>query len=163
MIQSGQFFLSPTAYACFDEPLDAANGQRGFSRGLTQLREALGRCARLAGYLAPFIPDDLTPGLVTHPNQNALAILCPSGQIAETLLCPKHGNRDSIAKALQPEQGYGTYYVTAFRMKVGDGEAAAPYMLWAQERGAWKIVASQSIPPMQLMRIREEGLTDCAG
>ncbi|HEX8796992.1 MAG TPA: hypothetical protein VF772_00190, partial [Terriglobales bacterium] len=49
----------------------------------------------------------------------------PSEQVAETLLCTKQDNRDSIAKAPQPELGYGKYYVTAFRMKVRDGEAAA--------------------------------------
>ena len=97
--------------------------------------------------LEPFIPDDLTPRLVTHPNQNTFAILSPSGQVAESLLCTKHENRDSIAKAPQPEQGYGTYYVTAFRMKVRDGEAAALYILWAQERDAWKIVSWQLIAP----------------
>ena len=56
--KAASFFVSPTAYACFDEPLDAANGRRAFLRGLTQVREALGRCARLAGYPAPFIPDE---------------------------------------------------------------------------------------------------------
>ena len=67
------------------------------------------------------------------------------GRSRKTLLCTKHGNRDSIAKALEPEQGYGTYNVTAFRMKVRDREAPALHMLWAQERGARKIVVS--IPP----------------
>ncbi|HEX8895573.1 MAG TPA: hypothetical protein VF783_19750 [Terriglobales bacterium] len=87
------------------------------------------------------------PRLVTHPNQNAFAILSPSEQVAETLLCTKQDNRDSIAKAPQPELGYGKYYVTAFRMKVREGEAAALYILWAQEGRARKIVSWHLIAP----------------
>ena len=140
-------FVSPAAYACFDEPLDPAKGRQAFVTGLAQVREVLGRRTALANYLEPFIPNDLTPRLVTHPDQKAYAILSPSRRAAESLLCTDRDHLDRPAEVQLGEQDYGDYYVTAFRMKVQDGEPAALYTLWAREKDAWKIVAWQLIAP----------------
>lgn len=140
-------FVSPAAYACFDEPLDHAKAQQAFLTGLTQVREALGTRSTLTDYLEPFIPDNLTLRLVTHPDQKAFAILSPSRDAAEGLLCTRQKSPDRPAQDQLTDEEYGQYYVTAFRMKVQDGEAAALYTVWARAKGAWKMVAWQLIAP----------------
>jgi hypothetical protein len=140
-------FVSPAAYACFDEPVKPEQAQQAFMTGLAQVRKALGRHKALSDYLKPFIPDDPTFRLVNHADQNAFAILSPPQYAAESFLCTNHDKPYNPPEAQPTAQDYGRYYATAFQMKVREGEAASFYTLWAREKDAWKMVGWQLIAP----------------
>jgi hypothetical protein len=140
-------FVSPTAYACFDEAVKPEQGEQAFMTGLAQVRKALGGHTALSDYLKPFIPDDPTFRLVNHVDQNAFAILSPPRYAAESFLCSNHDKPYNPPEVQPTAQDYGRYYATAFQMKVQEGEAASLYTLWTREKGAWKMVGWQLIAP----------------
>jgi hypothetical protein len=142
--KSASSFVSPIAYACFDPPLEPAQGKQALISALSEVRKTLGPRAALTNYMEPFVPEDSSFRLVTHREQDAFAILSLPRSAAEGFLC---GKEQKPADASAPDQTYGRYYVASFRMRVLDGEPAALYTLWTQQEHGWKIVAWQLIAP----------------
>jgi hypothetical protein len=140
-------FVSPTAYACFDEPVKPEQSQQKLMTGLAQVRKTLGRRKTLSDYLEPFIPDDPTFRLVNHVDHNAFAILSPPQYAAESFLCTNREKPYSPPEAQPTDQDYGRYYATAFQVKLREGEPSALYTIWTREQGAWKMVGWQLIVP----------------
>jgi hypothetical protein len=140
-------FVSPASYACFDKPLTSAEGEKAFLAGLAKIRKVMGRRAELSDYLEPFIPDDPTLWLVSHPDESAFAILSPPQSSAQSSMCNSRQKPYTSSEVLASEHDYGRYYATAFLMKVSRGEPAALYTLWGREKDRWKMMSWQLVAP----------------
>jgi len=78
--------------------------------------------------------------LLSHPQEQAYALVSVQDEIAQALECQKQVQGVQVVKKLAGPPVYGNYYGAIFEAKVR-GNPAALKLLWGREKDQWKIIA----------------------
>ena len=141
-------YVSERSYACLaldqDDPTTLDRGMAPFllASGLQAARDALGAHASLDGLT---VGVRLTrPGLrvVTQPRHAQFVVYEVPDDIAANFDCE---SRVSLAPAKRAGRTYGRYYGSTFYIQ-GPRGAVPMVLLWARDRGFWRIVSWHTEP-----------------
>jgi hypothetical protein len=78
---------------------------------------------------------------VEQGNSKAFAIMAVPDQMADSFLCQHRYLPEKTPVLTASDATYGTYYVSASRLKFAEEESPALLLLWTRERDQWKVVA----------------------
>lgn len=144
--RTGDFF-SPRCYACVDllhgdsEPVQSENeARRRMLEAFQQIAEAIDQPATIDTAIRGAQPWNPELYLMPHDRPDAFTVLAIPAHLAEALECT---NR---AVGMQPRDRagageYGDYYGVVFKLAVAGEHAPTLALLWARERGEWRIIS----------------------
>jgi len=78
---------------------------------------------------------------VEQENSMAFAIMGVPDQMADSFLCQSRHLPEKTSALKPSDAKYGTYYVSASRLKFAEEESPALLLLWTREKDRWRIVA----------------------
>lgn len=137
-------FASPRSYACVGAPSPEEKKQTPLQRirlGLDGAIQKVTPSANLADSLSSVQPVNELIRPVEQPNSQAFAIMAVPDQMAASFLCQARHLPESTPELNPADAKYGTYYLSASRLRFAEEESPALLLLWTKEKSAWKVLA----------------------
>jgi hypothetical protein len=137
-------FASQQSYACLRAPSAAEKSLTPSARirsGLGLALERVPQGTNLSAMMSSVQPvnDLLRP--VEQENSRAFAIMAVPDQMADSFKCQNRKLPEKTPELKPVDAKYGTYYLSASRLNLGEEESPALLVLWAKEKAGWKVVA----------------------
>ena len=137
-------FVSQRSYQCLAVPSEGQEKLTPLARVQSGLKQPLAEIPprrNLSEMMSSVQPVNELVRPVEQENSKAFAIMAVPDQKADGFLCEnRHLHEDS--PELQPADAkYGSYYLSASRLHLGDEESPAFLLLWTKEDARWKVVA----------------------
>jgi hypothetical protein len=148
-------YLSPRSYSCLEEygpqageEVNAGVAPYLAAKDLALTNRVLGKVASLQDAVKPANLDEPTFKLTKQFYANAFSLYqVPNGVAAEFECDPKNAYADfDKSRISRTAKSYGSYFVTAFRLKAPKGKSDAITLLWTKEGKYWKVVAWEVEP-----------------
>jgi hypothetical protein len=109
---------------------------------LRRVTETTGTVTRLDEAIASPQVNHEDIKLVQHRNSNAYAIASIPDYMARALDCSSRTAGEPVSfNASAGEKSYGKYYAMGLRLVKAGEDSGVLVCVWAQEGGAWKIIA----------------------
>jgi hypothetical protein len=124
------------------QPQTSDDAQVQIKSALRRVTETTGTVTRLdQAIVSPEVNhEDIK--LVKHRNSNAFAIASIPDYMAKALDCSSRKVGEPVSfNASAGEKSYGKYYATGLRLVKAGEDSGVLVCVWAQEGGAWKIIA----------------------
>jgi hypothetical protein len=143
-------YLSPKCTDCVklnsaaDEPAPqtAEDALVRLKTGLQRVTETTGTVTRLDEAIASPEVNHEDIKLIKHRDSNAFAIASIPDYMAKALDCSSRKVGEPVSfNASAGEKSYGKYYATGLRLVKAGKDSGVLVCVWAQEGGAWKIIA----------------------
>ena len=139
-------YVSRSCYLCLD--LDAAGDRSPTPASrLLRLREGfrlvgdhVGAADELEDVVESVEPAHVDTRVVSHPHEDAYSLMSVSDWLGEELDCKRRVDGIFSAPDERAER-FGSYYLSAFRIKTVAGETMPFVLTWAKEGGAWRILS----------------------
>ena len=141
-------YFSPGSYSCYN----LARGQDQTSavspeEAARRIRDALersgkdvGKQTRLDTLLLAVTPFHAAIRVLSHPHSRTFALTNIPDAIARTVNCDARARGERFSGEIPPEFG-GGFHGMNFRFQTRGGETPVVRLLWAKEKGAWRITA----------------------
>lgn len=138
-------YASVLSYPCVSAPSSeaekkmkpAARIQSGLGKPLPKIAKG----SALSDVMSGVQPVNELVLPVDQKNSQALAIMAVPDEMAGSFLCQNRQDQQEMPELKPNDAKYGTYYMSASRLKYGEEESPALLMLWAKEKGNWKVIA----------------------
>lgn len=137
-------FVSQRSYQCLTPPSEDQKKLAPLARIQSGLEQPLNKITsgeNLSDVTSSVQPVNELVRPVEQENSSALVIMAVPDQMADSFLCE---NRQSSGEPpeLQPgEAKYGTYYLSASQLNLGEEQSPTFLLLWTKEEARWKLVA----------------------
>jgi hypothetical protein len=141
---SAASYVSERSYQCLAAPSEEEKGMKPADRIQRALMRPLSRVsqgANLSDMMLNVQPVNELVRPVEQANSNAFAIMAVPDQMAASFLCQHRHLPEKVAELKPGDAKYGSYYLSASRLKFTDEESPALLLLWTREQGRWEIVA----------------------
>jgi hypothetical protein len=147
---SAAYFGEP-CFACMEleagQPIDRGMARFKLLQAMIEANKRLGKFSSLSEVSVGIKMNGPRIKLIEQPYQSEFVLYDLREDAAEQFLCPNQLDPSlSSAKALQ-SKAFGKYVAAVFRLKTNKQEGRTLAMLWAKERGYWKIL-SYDIDPI---------------
>jgi hypothetical protein len=124
------------------QPQTAEDAQVQLQSALRRVTETTGTVTRLDEAIASPQVNHEDIKLVQHRNSNAYAIASIPDYMARALDCSSRTAGEPVSfNASAGEKSYGKYYAMGLRLVKAGEDSGVLVCVWAQEGGAWKIIA----------------------
>jgi hypothetical protein len=141
-------YLSQQCYPCINLYLDQGEkrvrnwpeGQRKLLEGMKKISDVLGKKRDVADAIRSLTPAHPALKLIKHSEEQAYTLVSLPDEIARDFECASQVKGVKVAEKVGEAAVYGNYYGAIFELKI-QGEPAALRLLWAREKGEWKIIA----------------------
>ena len=141
---SAASYVSERSYECLAAPSEVEKGMKPPDRIQKALMRPLSRVsqgANLSDKMLNVQPVNELVRPVDQVNSDAFAIMAVPDQMADSFLCQRRHLPENTPELKPSDAKYGTYYLSAGRLKFGDEESPALLLLWTREQDRWHIVA----------------------
>jgi len=137
-------YASPRSYSCLGTP--SANDKKltplaRIRAGLDAPLARMPRGSQLSDMISSVQPVNEFLRPVAQENSKAFAMMGVPDQMADRFLCQNRQLPEEMASPQLAEAKYGNYYLSTSRLNYGEEESPALLLLWAKEKGSWKVVA----------------------
>jgi hypothetical protein len=130
------------------QPQTAEDARVQLKSALRRVTETTGTVTRLAEAIVSPQANHEDIKLVKHRNSNAFAIASIPDYMAMALDCSSRTVRKPVSfSASAGEKSYGKYYAMGLRLVKAGEDSGVLVCVWAQEDGAWKIIAYTVLTP----------------
>jgi hypothetical protein len=137
-------YASERSYACMGPPSQAEKKMKPADRiraGLKRPLERIPTGQDLSKSMSSVQPVNELVRPVGHQNSNAFAIMAVPEQMADSFLCQNRRVTKESPELRREDAKYGSYYLSASHLNLGEEESPALLLLWTQEKERWKVVA----------------------
>jgi len=137
-------YVSERSYQCLSAPSEAEKAMKPVDRIQVSLKRVLSRVpegANLSDMMLSVQPVNELVRPVEQENSMAFAIMGVPDQMADSFLCQSRHLPEKTSALKPSDAKYGTYYVSASRLKFAEEESPALLLLWTREKDRWRIVA----------------------
>jgi hypothetical protein len=115
---------------------------------MQQLAETTGTVKGLDGAIVAPQPNHTDIKLVKHANSKAFALVSIPDYMARALDCKTRTAGEQVSfRAPDGEKDWGKYYAMGLRLAKAGEDSGVLWAVWAQEGGAWKVVAYTVLTP----------------
>jgi hypothetical protein len=137
-------FISQRSYQCL--PTSSADLEKltplaRIESGLEQLLRDVPPRSNLSEMMSSVQPVNDLVHPVEQENSNAFAIMALPDQKGDGFLCESRHLQEDPSELQLVDAKYGTYYLSASKLNLGDEESPAFLLLWVKENDRWKIVS----------------------
>jgi hypothetical protein len=148
-------YLSPRLFACLKEygpqagnEINAGVAPYVAAKDMAATNHVLGKVAILQDAVKPAPLDDPSFKVMKQSNATAFSLYQVTNGVAAELECdPENAYADFDKSRISKTSGnYGSYFVSAFRLKATKGKSDAITLLWTKEGKYWKVVAWEIEP-----------------
>ena len=148
-------YLSRRSFSCLEEygpqagrEVNAGVAPYLAARDMAVTNRTLGKVASLQNAVQPASLDGPTLKLMKLSKANVFSLYQVTNAVAAEFECdPNNAYADFDKSRISKKAGnYGSYFLSAFRLKEPKGKSDAIILLWAKEGKYWKVVAWEIEP-----------------
>jgi len=138
-------YASERSYQCLDSSPAAEKKMKPVDRiraGLERPLIRIPKGSNLSDMMSSVQPVNELVRPVDHENSKAFAIMAVPDQMADSFLCQRRHLPEKTPNLKPADAKYGTYYLSASRLNLGDEEESpALLLLWTKEKAQSRVVA----------------------
>jgi len=148
-------YLSSRSFSCLEEygpqsgkEINAGVAPYLAAKNMAATNQVLGKVASLQDAVKPATLDDPAFKLTQQPYATSFSLYQVSNGVAAEFECDSASAYDDFDKARvsKTAANYGTYFVSAFRLKAPKGKSDTITLVWTKEGKYWKVVAWEFEP-----------------
>ena len=154
-VDAAMDFVSPALLSCVDLYQDpgetpvqtAAEREERLRLGMQRTAEALGEVGRLEEAISGITIWNPVVRAVAHDNAGAFSVYNLPEWVGVDAQCERRRAGDAPLPEEERPQGYGRYYLSAFRVNTHRGETVAAALAWVNEGNGWRIFSLKIADP----------------